>query len=245
MKLDYDFETDEYKISEVKLLDRGFDFYAQQTFEDEKGRRILIGWMGIPDADYTNPTVEAGWQHALTLPRELTVRDGKLVQNPVNELQNLRVGNGEHFAFKYVQKAVAETPEEQKTDALAPTEQLIGTAVDAPVLYEAVVDFTFCDSLNMTLREGITLTYANHILTLNLGTHGAGRTTRSVYVEDLQYLQIFADTSSIEIFVNHGEETFTSRIYSLEPELAISGENAGTMTLYPLGSFTIKDSYEE
>ena len=70
MKLDYDFETDEYEIGEIRLIDRGFDFYAQQTFEDEKGRRILIGWMGIPDADYTNPTVEAGWQHALTLPRD-------------------------------------------------------------------------------------------------------------------------------------------------------------------------------
>ena len=78
MKLDYDFDTDEYEITDIKLFDRGFDFYAPQSFEDESGRRILIGWMGIPDADYTNPTEEAGWQHALTIPRELSVRDGKL-----------------------------------------------------------------------------------------------------------------------------------------------------------------------
>lgn len=62
MKLDYDFDTDEYEITDIKLFDRGFDFYAPQSFEDESGRRILIGWMGIPDADYTNPTEEAGWQ---------------------------------------------------------------------------------------------------------------------------------------------------------------------------------------
>ena len=31
--------------------DHGFDFYAPQTFQDGKGRRILIGWMGMPDAD--------------------------------------------------------------------------------------------------------------------------------------------------------------------------------------------------
>ena len=31
--------------------DMGFDFYAPQTFVDKKGRRILIGWMGMPDAE--------------------------------------------------------------------------------------------------------------------------------------------------------------------------------------------------
>ena len=46
--------------------------------------------MGIPDADYTNPTEEAGWQHALTIPRELSVRDGKLIQEPIEELKQLR-----------------------------------------------------------------------------------------------------------------------------------------------------------
>ena len=30
-------------------LDRGFDFYAPQTMGDPKGRRILVGWMGLPN----------------------------------------------------------------------------------------------------------------------------------------------------------------------------------------------------
>ena len=29
--------------------DMGFDFYAPQTFTDNSGRRLLIGWMGMPD----------------------------------------------------------------------------------------------------------------------------------------------------------------------------------------------------
>lgn len=221
MKLDYDFETDVYDISEIKLLDRGFDFYAQQTFEDENGRRILIGWMGIPDADYTNPTVESGWQHALTLPRELKVRNGKLVQKPVEELKKLRDGAGKRFEIGN------------------------GQPTDTPLLYEAIVEFSSCESMQMTLREDITLTYSDHILTLNLGNHGAGRTTRSVYVESLEHLQIFADTSSIELFVNHGEETFTSRIYSLEAELAISGANTGAMMVYPLKAFVLEEKCDE
>ncbi len=57
--------------------DHGFDFYAPQTFQDGKGRRILIGWMGMPDADeeYVNPTAESeGWQHCLTVPRKLRIK---------------------------------------------------------------------------------------------------------------------------------------------------------------------------
>ena len=57
----------------------GFDFYAPQTFTDNSGRRLLIGWMGMPDAEeeYTNKTIDEGWQHCLTVPRELRVKAGK------------------------------------------------------------------------------------------------------------------------------------------------------------------------
>ena len=73
--------------------DHGFDFYAPQTFQDGKGRRILIGWMGMPDADeeYVNPTAQSeGWQHCLTVPREVTYKNGMLYQYPVEELNGLR-----------------------------------------------------------------------------------------------------------------------------------------------------------
>ncbi len=136
MKLDYDFDTDEYEITDIKLFDRGFDFYAPQSFEDESGRRILIGWMGIPDADYTNPTEEAGWQHALTIPRELSVRDGKLIQEPIEELKQLRSEDKAVCTFCYGQTIIMQN-----------------------TIYEAVVDFKRCREMVMTLREGITLSY--------------------------------------------------------------------------------------
>lgn len=71
--------------------DMGFDFYAPQTFVTPDGRRIIIGWMGIGDIPYSNPTVPLGYQHCLTLPREITVAsDGRLLQNPIRELLPLR-----------------------------------------------------------------------------------------------------------------------------------------------------------
>lgn len=76
-------------LGEFRELDGGFDFYAPQTFLADDGRRIQIGWMGMPDMEkvYRNRTVGRGWQNMLTIPRELSVRDGILCQNPVRELK--------------------------------------------------------------------------------------------------------------------------------------------------------------
>lgn len=51
--------------------------------------------MGLPDIEelYTNPTTEYGWQHALTIPRELKIKDNKLAQVPIKELEELRKDN--------------------------------------------------------------------------------------------------------------------------------------------------------
>lgn len=222
MKLNYNFDTKESKVENIKLMDRGFDFYAQQTFEDENGRRILIGWMGLPDPEYTNPTVEAGWQHALTIPREVSLRNGTFIQEPIEELKKLRCKDSAEKKLEKEQEIVFDH-----------------------VVYEAIVEYNKCKNMTMTLREGITLSYEDQVLTLDLGAYGAGRTTRQVRVESLEYLQIFADTSSVEIFVNHGEEVFTSRIYSLKGRISVQGECEGTMTVYPLKSFLIEGGCNE
>ena len=49
-----DWRTD-CTLSEFRALDDGFDYYAPQSFAAADGRRIQFGWMGMPDADYTQP----------------------------------------------------------------------------------------------------------------------------------------------------------------------------------------------
>ena len=39
MKIDADFDNNRFEVKEIHQLDRGTDFYAQQSFVDEKGRR--------------------------------------------------------------------------------------------------------------------------------------------------------------------------------------------------------------
>ena len=85
---DYHDETNKFTHGAFKELDH-YDFYAVQTLLDDKGRRIAIGWMDMWESEM--PTKADGWCGALTLPRELTLRDDhKLLMTPVEETKQLR-----------------------------------------------------------------------------------------------------------------------------------------------------------
>ena len=86
---DYDYSNNKFEHGTFNEFDNGHDFYAVQTFLDDKGRRIAIGWMDMWESDM--PTKKDGWCGALTLPRELTLSsDNKIMMNPVEELKTLR-----------------------------------------------------------------------------------------------------------------------------------------------------------
>lgn len=85
----YNPDTYEYIPSEKRQIDNGIDFYAPQTILTPDGRRIMIGWMQAwPNSKFAPPGVKYFGQ--LSLPRELYIRDGKLVQEPVKELLSHR-----------------------------------------------------------------------------------------------------------------------------------------------------------
>lgn len=80
-------------------LDLGLrHFYAPQSFTADDGRRIQFGWAqeARPDA----AVQEVGWSGVMSLPRVLTMRpDGTLAAVPVEEVDALRVGAGEHLTI--------------------------------------------------------------------------------------------------------------------------------------------------
>ncbi len=85
-----DFENLNFSHGEFYELDMGFDFYAPQVMTDNKGRSIMIAWMGIPEDEELHPSIEEGWIHGLTMPRQLIIKDNILYQQPVEELKGLR-----------------------------------------------------------------------------------------------------------------------------------------------------------
>ena len=197
-KLDY--EKHEFEIlSDFVEIDRGNDFYAPQSMEDDKGRRLVVGWMGVPE-DEDFPTVKNEWLHCLTLPRELKVIDGKLYQVPINEMESIR---GEKIEFSG--KVTGEVK--------------VGTGVT----YELKAKFTdFNSDFGLKLRTGknsetvLKLDYNDKKFVLDR-TKGEqpDKRLRKVYLGDISELEltVFVDNSSVEVFINGGQEVFSSRIF--------------------------------
>ncbi|MBR3462383.1 MAG: GH32 C-terminal domain-containing protein [Clostridiales bacterium] len=172
--------------AEFVEFDYGFDFYAPQTFMAPDGRRLLIGWMGIGDDSYTNPTVEAGWQHCLTLPRELSVDpDGRLIQKPFRELEKIK---------RSCKKVNGETWEKLPFEL-------------------ACTDCSGDVSVAVSGAE-ITWNREDGVLSLHFTNgEGCGRTERRIALESLTSLRIIADASSLEIYVNDGRYVMSTRFY--------------------------------
>lgn len=169
--------------------DMGFDFYAPQTFTDNKGRRILMGWMGMPDADqeYVNPTIGENWQHCLTVPRELSFYDGKIYQYPVEEMELLRK-NGRAFNEK---------------NALMETEKAFDLEVQTESEY---LEIRIGGDLMLKCGEGQAAIFLSE-------EAGAGRTVRRAKTERVRNVRILADASAVEIYLNDGEIVFSTRYY--------------------------------
>lgn len=182
-------------------LDYGFDFYAPQTFADGQ-RRLLIGWMGMPDADYTNPTAARGWQHCLTVPRELHWEQGRLRMTPVRELESLRTGTRE-AAFS----GRCETEVSPMSDLLI--------SCEGPL------------TLNLS---GAVLRAQDGTLSLSVRENGCGRTRRTAPVEALRELRILADASTLEIFVNGGETALSAKWYPERAGRTLTLEGNGRLT---------------
>ena len=195
-------EGDFHKGAQVRgfrELDGGFDFYAPQTFLADDGRRIQIAWMGMPDVEelYTNPTVEDGWQHMMTIPRELSIRDGVLCQNPVRELAQW--WNCSHSFEGSFEGTV---------------ESCCALELD-----------TAGEGLEILLAEGLSLRYSpeEKIFWMEFtdSAIGAGRTLRGRQVDKLERLRLLIDVSGVEVFLNEGEDVLSTRFYPKEEALAI------------------------
>jgi beta-fructofuranosidase len=186
-------------------LDRGFDFYAPQTMVDPNGRRILVGWLGLPEIEY--PTDRNGWAHCLTLPRELSIRAGKLIQQPVKELQTLR---------KQEYKAGDHIANETKT-----YDGFTGITYELICEFEKIeateIGIEFCASEEEKTMIKYDAIHKKVILDRTLSGEAVGLsygTTRTCELDaEKVKFHLFVDTSSVEIFVNDGEEVFTSRIF--------------------------------
>lgn len=194
-----------YKLGEYKLWDYGFDYYAPQSFETEDGRRIHISWMGMPDCEaYTNLTIADGWQHCFTLPREIYVKDGKICQRPIRELD--------------YKEAITKTAENK-------------LQADSCKAYDLKIDKIQNNQFCIALAEELLLEYTDGRFRMRFTDNrktcvSAGRDCRYVETDEVTNIRVIADVSSVEVFVNDGEYVFSTRYYPDKYSINVQAEGA-------------------
>ena len=180
------------------LWDHGFDFYAPQTFVDDSGRTILIGWMGIIDPTYHSYPEGIEFCHNLTLPRELSLSDdGVILQHPVKELDAKR-----RECVEFVADAVV------KINQLSADIEITDISGDG----------------TLTLNDALVLSYSKGTFTLKFIDEdtAAGRTQRSIRLKELFDLRVIVDGSTVEIYLNDGRAVFSTRWFPASERLTLS-----------------------
>ena len=192
------------------VLDFGFDSYAAECAAnpEDKNKATLVAWMGLPDASY--PTDEEDWSGCLTLPRELRVRDHRLIQQPIDELRALR---GKKIDL-------------ESTDLLPRVceLELISRGGDLSLRLFASADGT----------GGMVIDYDDSAREITVDRSGMkrrfnteqGKSRTRPLPKGLFHLRIFIDRSSVEIFVNDGDAVFSSRLFPTagEEKLVVAGD---------------------
>lgn len=180
-------DTLEFTHGEFHEFDMGFDFYAPQVLVHEN-RHILIGWVGMPDKLQDYPTIDDGWVHSLTLPRELILKNDKLYQRPIAELNKLNQNT---------------TTKMNKDKISLSTNKKLEISIPLKDISNWQGKLKFND-------EYILLTYDknNSIFTIDrsqLKLGGKGIRQFLVKTQDELNLSVYIDNSIIELYLQDGE----------------------------------------
>ncbi|MEV6109917.1 GH32 C-terminal domain-containing protein [Streptomyces sp. NPDC051940] len=208
------------------VLDGGGDTYAGQVYRDDRGRQLMIAWLG--DWNAKEPTRVNGWAGAQSVTRELFLRaDGGLGARPVAELASLETGT----TVRSGARTVGDVPWRLGRGSVA----RLRAAIDV----NATTADTVTVRLHASAAEATELRYDKATGTLTLDTARSGYGTRAAYstrvtpdADGVLRLDVLLDRSSVEVFAGDGE-TLTARVYpryveSDAVEFAGSGGSGGS-----------------
>ena len=186
-----DYQDGRFAPESKGIYDFGSNFYAVQSFEHE-GRRIAIGWT----ADFYQEHVPElnGSCGAMTIPRELSVRNGRLYQKPAEEIyrlcrENICDGAGQNLSLEHLERNC----------------------------YYARIDFS--DEVDFRIMLGSS--EAGEIWLVREGAQVRIRTEGVqsekvkfvTEIRELRKAEIFVDRRLVEVYLNDGEAVGTKLFY--------------------------------
>lgn len=204
-------------------IDGGFDFYAPQTTRTPDGRIVMIAWMQMWSR--TMPTAQHGWAGSMILPRELTLRDGKLIQQPVREIERYRKNHVRYADVPLTQSVRLNRVEGVKTELNVTFDlgsaKRVGVRLfedekhGVRIYYDRTRDRVIFDRSQMGVEIACDVKERD----------AAVRSVKVDVSDNLLSMRIFLDVSSCEVFLNGGERTMTGNVYSEGSKISFFAED--------------------
>ena len=208
---DFDEEAGTFQEMHNQAIDYGIDFYAPQTVLTPDGRRVMIGWMQNWDTCSIR-SLEEPWFGQMSLPRELSIRDNRLYQTPVRELDARRHHKVEYAGITLSEEICLDGIRGRTMDL-----ELMIRPGDPQNLYRK---FVIRFAQNDRYHTALSFRPEESILKIDRkfsGLRKAGIHQRRSLVkaqDGVLKLRIILDRFSVEVFVNDGEQVLSATIYT-------------------------------
>ena len=206
----FDEEKKRFVSESIHSIDYGIDFYAPQTVMTPDGRRVMIGWMQNWDTTSLISRKDVRWFGQMTLPRELFLKDGRLYQRPLRELEAYR-SNPVHYENVLM-----------TGDVVLPG--ISGRMIDLELVVRpregAAMYHKFAVHIMENDRYRTNITYRPHESILRIDRKFSG--SRRAYIHQRRCLvpyrngeiriRLIMDRFSVEAFLNDGEQVVTGTV---------------------------------
>jgi len=214
------FDGKEFKADALPYplwIDYGRDNYAGVTFSNingNDGRRIFMGWMS--NWDYANNVPTKNFRSAMTVPRELSIRDNGehliLVSNPAKEVTNLR-GKVSEVANQNINEDKTLNDILKKYAGKFEIE-LTMRRQNAKIWGFGLTN-SIGDYLNFTfdLEQNILKVDRRNCGLKDFNQKFVSEPIAPLVKKDIYKVRLLVDKASAEIFVNNGETVMTNIIF--------------------------------
>ena len=232
----YDRETHTFMRKAIRSIDYGIDFYAPQSTVTPDGRRVMTAWMQTPETMHRTPP-GVKWFGQLTIPRELSEKDGLLIQRPIREIEAYRK-DPVFYDDVCVKECTRLTGIEGRSLDLTVRVKPAGDALYQKFTIKVAEDEEFYTSI--TYDPADSMLYFDRTYSGFMHYIISERKAHVRYRGGEIQLRLMIDRFSVEIFVNDGEQVMSNTIYTRQSADGISFETVGGAAIIDVEKYSIE-----
>lgn len=202
----YDEETDTFTVENHQAVDYGADFYAPESADAPDGRHIIIGW-AQNWATINEHSEDDSFFGQMSLPREISIKNNRLYQLPVKEIEECRYDKVEY-------KNISLSDEEVSLDGVRGRFLDMELEISANDATEFVVSLAKNkeNKTDFIYKPKESLVMVDRSMSGALNERFHQRCAKISSKDGHLKVRIIMDRNSIEIFIEDGRSVLTTAI---------------------------------